>query len=77
MTEAIENSISSGDVSQVSEIIDYIKNRKSRLKNDLGAKELLAITEFVSSKAAESTYILRNGGCTRHSRIGFVNFYRW
>ena len=61
LIEAMEKAIIDKNLTDVENIIEYIKNRRSKLKNEITADEATKINNFITAKTGEKTYILKTG----------------
>ena len=61
LIEAIEKATHNKNFEEVADIIEYIKNRRVRLKDEITEKEETEINNFITAKASEGIYVLRSG----------------
>jgi putative ATP-dependent endonuclease of OLD family len=61
LIEAIEEANDSKNFSNVADIIGYIKNRRTRLKDEITEEEDIDISNFITEKRCHGIYILEMG----------------
>ena len=61
LVDAIENAVALNDTAALSDLLDYIKSTRTKLRVLLNSSEEKELTDFIESKRTEDTYILRNG----------------
>ncbi len=61
LIEAIEEAANNQNFEKVSDIIEYIKGRCTKLKDEITKEEEIKINNFIAARASEGTYILRWG----------------
>lgn len=61
LIEAIEEAARKQDFSDVEDIIEYIKNRRTRLKDNINKEEEGKINDFIAEKGGEGVYVLKAG----------------
>ncbi len=61
LIEAIEKAADTGSFNQVLDVINYIKKRITKLKEDITEEEIQNLNAYISSKVAEEIYVLRLG----------------
>ena len=61
LIEAIEEAAETKNLSEVKDIIKYIKNRRTRLKDEMTKEEKSELNDFITAQASEGIYILKEG----------------
>ncbi|MDH5573691.1 MAG: ATP-dependent endonuclease, partial [Gammaproteobacteria bacterium] len=71
LVDAIEIAVTTNDTSTLSDLLDYIKANRTKLRASLSRAEEGMLSDFISDKRTENTYILRNGDIEDYFPVGY------
>lgn len=70
LVQSIEQALSSGSWESATQVWEYIKSRRRKLRKDMSAKDVAALDAFLKSKRAERVYILSLGALEAYLPTG-------
>jgi len=71
LVDTIEAAVATHDTSALSDLLDYIKNNRTKLRASLSGSEEKTLSDFIASKRTENTFILRNGDIEDYFPTGY------
>lgn len=71
LVDAIEIAVTTKDTSTLSDLLDYIKANRTKLRASLSSAEERILSDFIAEKRTENTYILRNGDIEDYFPVGY------